>query len=102
MSALFIPTLSHWLHLNCWSGSLGRASYYVTPRVLEGQEDVPAEDRAVELFVEAWTGPLCYELSTAERTAVFPASETGLEDMRLWLEQNLSELDAAARGTETA
>ena len=89
MSALFIPTLSHWLHLNCWSGSLGRASYYVTPRVLEGQENVPAEDRAVELFVETWTGPLCYELSQMEAERTFPMSEEGRAEMKRWLEENV-------------
>lgn len=56
MSALFIPTLSHWLLGNRWSGSLGRASYYVTPRQRqEGEQTVD------EVYAEAWTGPICYE-----------------------------------------
>ena len=55
MSALFIPTLSHWLLGNRWSGSLGRASYYVTPRQRqEGEQTVD------EVYAEAWTGPICY------------------------------------------
>ena len=65
MSALFIPTLSHWLLGNRWSGSLGRASYYVTPRQRqEGEQTVD------EVYAEAWTGPICYEQCTPERTAV--------------------------------
>lgn len=92
MSAIFIPTLSHWQLGNSWSGSLGRASYYITPRSREeGEEKVP------ELFAEVWTGPTCYELSTAERTETFPVTEEGLEEMRAWLEGQLAELDRAAK-----
>ena len=92
MSVIILPTLSHWLLGNSWSGSLGRASYYVTPRTREeGEEKVP------ELFAEAWTGPICYELSEAERTCTFPVSEEGLVELRAWLEANLAELDRAAR-----
>ncbi len=91
MSALFIPTLSHWQLGNCWSGSLGRASYYVTPRTREeGDESIP------ELFAEVWTGPLCYELSQAEDSRTFPVTQEGLEEMTAWLEERLSQLDRAA------
>ena len=92
MSSIFIPTLSHWQLGNRWSGSLGRASYYVTPRQREeGEETIP------ELYVEAWTGPLCYELSTPERTSTFPVTEEGLVEMRAWLEEQLTELDRNAK-----
>ena len=77
MSALFIPTLSHWLLGNRWSGSLGRASYYVTPRQRqEGEQTVD------EVYAEAWTGPICYEQCTPERTAAFPVTEEGLAQLR--------------------
>lgn len=93
MSALFIPTLSHWQLGNCWSGSLGRGSYYVTPRQREeGEEKIP------ELYVEAWTGPTCYELSTPEVTGTFPVTGEGLTEMTAWLEKTLTELDRKARG----
>ena len=92
MGKLFIPTLSHWQLGNYWSGSLGRASYYVTPRKREeGDQVIP------ELFAEVWTGPTCYELSQAERTGSFPVSEQGLAEMALWLEEQLTELDGAAK-----
>jgi len=87
MSEIFLPTLSHWQHGNCWSGSLGRASYYATPR---------GEGGPTEIFVEAWTGPLCYELSQPQRTAVFPVSEEGLAEMNTWLMEVLEELRQAA------
>lgn len=91
MGVLFIPTLSHWQLGNSWSGSLGRGSYYVTPRKRqEGEEEIP------ELYVEVWTGPLCYELSEAERTGSFPVTEEGLAEMEAWLETQLTELDRAA------
>ena len=96
MGALFIPTLSHWQLGNPWSGSLGRASYHVTNRKREEERDGETV-KIPELFVEAWTGPLCYELSEAERTAVFPVSQEGIDGMRAWLEENLAELDAAAK-----
>lgn len=92
MSALFIPTLSHWLLGNRWSGSMGRASYYITPRQRqEGEQTVD------ELYVEAWTGPICYEQCTPERTASFPVTEEGLVQLRAWLEDNLAQIDQAAR-----
>ena len=92
MSRIYIPTLSHWVLGNRWSGSLGRASYYVTPRQRqEGEQTVP------ELYAEAWTGPVCYEQCAPERTASFPVTEEGLEQMRAWLEQALAQIDQAAR-----
>lgn len=92
MDALFTPTLSHWQLGNCWSGSIGRASYYITPRTREeGDEKIP------ELFVEVWTGPICYELSQAEITRTFPVSEEGLAQLHDWLAQTLTQVDAAAR-----
>lgn len=92
MSSIFIPTLSHWQLGNRWSGSLGRASYYVTPRQREeGGAKIP------ELFVEVWTGPSCYELSTPEVTCTFPVTDEGLSEMRTWLETQLTALDRKAR-----
>lgn len=93
MSVIFLPSLSHWELGNYWSGSLGRASYHVAPR---RRED--GEEKRPELFAEVWTGPLCYELSTPERTEVFPVTEEGLAALRAWLEENLAETDRAARG----
>lgn len=91
MSAIFIPTLSHWQLGNSWSGSLGRGSYYVTPRTRE-----EGEEKIRELFAEVWTGPACYELSQAEQTAAFPVTEEGLVTLRAWLEETLAEVDRAA------
>ncbi len=91
MSSLYLPTLSHWVLGNNWSGSLGRASYHITPRQREG-----GDDSGSELFAEVWTGPLCYELSTPEITGIFPVTEEGLEELRLWLEKQLTELDQRA------
>lgn len=89
MSALYIPTLSHWTLGNSWSGSLGRGSYYVTPKKTEEGEAC--------LFVEIWTGPTCYELSRAEETEQFPVTEEGLAAMERWLEARLTALDLRAR-----
>lgn len=91
MNTIFIPTLSHWLLGNRWSGSLGRGSYHVTPRRRE--EDGETRD---ELFAEVWTGPVCYEQSTVEATSTFPVTEAGLEELRGWLEEQLSALNRQA------
>lgn len=93
MDRIFVPTLSHWQLGNFWSGSFGRASYHVAPET--GEEG--GEGR---LFVQAWTGPGCYEISHAERTAYFPITEEGLAAMRAWLEENLAQIDAAARAEQ--
>ena len=47
--------------------------------------------------MDAWTGPICYEQCAEERTASFPVNEEGLVQMRSWLEDNLAQLDQAAR-----
>jgi hypothetical protein len=97
MDPLFIPSLSHWQLGNCWSGSIGRASYYVTPRTREeGEEKLP------ELFVEVWTGPTCYELSTAEITSTFPVTQEGLGQLHDWLLATLTQVDEKARETKNA
>ena len=71
---------------------MGRASYYVTPRQRqEGEQTVD------EVYAEAWTGPICYEQCTPERTAAFPVTEEGLAQLRTWLEDNLAQIDQAAR-----
>ncbi len=50
-----------------------------------------------EVYAEAWTGPICYEQCTPERTAAFPVTEEGLAQLRTWLEDNLAQIDQAAR-----
>ena len=79
---LFLPTMSHWQFGNNWSGTLGRACFWVTPE--EG-----------ELKAEVWTGPRCREEGEAEHTAQFPLDEAGLADLRAWLEARAGEIGRA-------
>jgi hypothetical protein len=95
MDPLFIPSLSHWQLGNYWSGSLGRASYHVTPRERED-----GDEKIAELYAEIWTGPTCYELSTAEITQTFPITQEGLGQLHDWLLQTLAQVDEAARQQE--
>lgn len=71
---IFLPTLSHWVHRNPWTGSLGPARFRVLPRKDEDLMDA-----------EVWRGPLNHDLSQILDTAPFPISEEGLEQLHRWL-----------------
>ena len=79
---IFLPTMSHWQFGNSWSGTFGRACFWVTPE--EGS-----------LNAEVWTGPRCREGGEAEHTARFPMEESGLEALRVWLEERSAEINRA-------
>ncbi len=75
MTPLYLPTLSHWVHRNPWSGSVAPlARYQVIPRK---EEDV--------MDASMWHGPLRFSLSEVTATAEFPISEDGIEALRQWL-----------------
>ena len=80
---LFLPTISHWQFGNNWSGALGRACFWVTPK--DG-----------ELEAEVWTGPRCREEGEAEHAAQFPLDEDGLTALRGWLILRAGEINEAA------
>ncbi len=86
---MYLPSLSHWENGNAFSGSLGRASWHARPE--EG------ENGAEELQAEIWTWPPCYEQAEMERTARFPLTREGLDAMGAWLEEELPQVDLAAR-----
>ena len=65
---------------------------YLNPKFPEGGQTLMDE-----VYAEAWTGPICYEQCTPERTAAFPVTEEGLAQLRTWLEDNLAQIDQAAR-----
>ena len=69
---IFLPTLSSMEYGNIWTGSRNNTRWKI----------VPAEG---VMAVELWRGPLCYECSQVERTAQFPISEEGIEQLRGWL-----------------
>lgn len=75
MDALYLPTLSHWLHRNPWTGSVAPlARYQVLPRK---EEDI--------MDASIWQGPLRFSLSEVSTTAEFPITEDGIESLRQWL-----------------
>ena len=71
---LYLPTLTHWLHRNQWTGSLGKAQYYILPR--------PDEDI---MDAELWLGPLSRPLCVVDVQASFPITDDGVEALRQWL-----------------
>ena len=82
---LFLPNLDYWRYGNKWTGSLGRASFFIDP--------------SDEHFsVEMWTGPLCHALCTVEQRAEFPLEEEGLQALRAWLLEEAEKINAANPG----
>ena len=88
MEELYLPTL-HWFAMkNSFSGSCGDFRFLAKPDVVMATpREVDFEASSIKC--EFWRGPLCYELSTIEQMKVFPLSEEGKENMRLWLQENI-------------
>ena len=85
---IFLPVL-HWFDANNeFTGSCGEFRFKVTPNVVmaTGKE---VDFASSTLVAEFWHGPFCYELSQVEGKKEFPMSETGKEELRLWLEENI-------------
>lgn len=73
---LYLPSLSHWLHRNQWTGSLGTAQYHILPR-----KDEDTMDASV------WVGPLNRQLSEISISANFPITDVGIQELGQWLTQ---------------
>ncbi len=72
---LYLPTLSHWIHRNPWTGSIAPyARYQILPRK---EEDI--------MDAQMWRGPLRYDLSEVVYAQQFPLSEAGIDQLRQWL-----------------
>ncbi len=83
MTEIYLPTLSHWVHRNPWTGSIANARYSVFPRAEEDLMDAAS-----------WVGPLNSTLSEMEQTAVFPISEEGIEELRAWIANQCDEINS--------
>ena len=71
-NTIFLPNVTSMQYGNVWTGSRKNARWRI----------VPAEG---EMAAEVWPGPLCYELSEVAKTARFPISPEGIEQLRDWL-----------------
>ncbi len=71
---LFLPTLPHWNYGNNWSGSLGKLRFFMT-----------TEQSSV--LVEVWDQDVCRELAQIRNSAQFELSQKGLDEIRVWLEE---------------
>lgn len=84
MTEIYLPTLSHWIHRNPWTGSIApHARYQVLPRK---EEDI--------LDATMWRGPLRLELSEPLTTAQFPISNAGIQGLKLWLAEQCDLLNS--------
>lgn len=86
----FLPSLTFFGYKNIWSGSIGRARYFITPNVTED---------ASALTVEIWEGPWEHRLSTIEDVAEFPLSQEGLEMIRDHITEWAGKINARPKRT---
>lgn len=78
---LFLPSPAHWTYGNNWSGSHGSTRFFVTTS-------------SDSMLAEVWNEDVCHELATILDQAEFPVSEEGVEQMRVWLTEQISMLGA--------
>lgn len=88
MTEIFLPVLHSFENNNIFTGSAGTLRFRVQPQiVMKTQKEVDVEASSVRC--EFWHGEYCYEKSTMEGERVFPLSEQGREELRLWLTEKL-------------
>lgn len=85
---IFLPTLLTFANNNIFTGSCGRLRFKIVPTVVMATpKEVNYEESSMRC--EIWHGEKCYELSDIEQEKLFPMSEEGREQMRIWLEANI-------------
>lgn len=88
MAELFIPTLHTFAMNNVFTGSCGSFRFRCEPHVeMATAKEVDFEKSTI--FVQYWHGLFCYEKSTMEGECTFPMSETGREEMIVWLKEHI-------------
>lgn len=88
MDELFIPTLHTFAMKNAFTGSAGMFRFRIVPNVqMKTAKEVDFDTSTMS--AEYWHGLFCYEKSEVEGKAVFPLTEQGREDMRLWLLESI-------------
>ena len=89
MSELYLPTLHSFAMKNTFTSSCGAFRFRAEPKVvkLEGSKEVDFTQSTI--VAEFWHGPFCYEKSEMEGKEIFPLSEEGRENMRIWLESHI-------------
>ena len=75
-SELFVPNIMSFQNDNTFLGSYQGLRFRLVP-------DIKADPQTIH--AECWNGPLCYELSTMDESAVFSLSEDGIAELTKWL-----------------
>ena len=76
---LFLPSLAHWTYGNHWSGSAAPVRFYITTS-------------KETMLVELWDEDVCHELAQVKLSAEFPVTQEGLDEMRVWLVEQIAAL----------
>ena len=88
MVDIYLPTL-HWFAMkNPFSGSCGELRFYIKPKV-EMASGKEVDFAASTLVAKIWHGPYCLEKSTVEEEKIFPLSEEGRTQLKVWLEASV-------------
>ena len=88
MDQIFLPTLHTFAMNNIFTGSCGLFRFRAEPRiVMATPKEVDFEKS--DIRAEFWHGLFCYEKSDIEGERIFPLTEDGRNEMRMWLESNI-------------
>ncbi len=88
MNEIFIPTLHTFAMGNTFTGSCGDLRFRIVPNVVKKTpKEVDMEQSSME--AEVWRGPFSYENSEVEARKLFAMSESGREELRRWLAENV-------------
>ncbi len=90
MTEIYLPTL-HWFAMsNLFTGSQGMFRFRAKPEVVMATaKEVDFEKSTIRC--EYWHGPLCYEKSEIEGMESFAMSESGRQQMKVWLEAHIDQ-----------
>ncbi len=85
-SGFYITNLHSWINGNAFYGSFQEMRFLIKPTaVVDKVTGDPLEGSKVEAFL--WKGEYCMEESEVLKTAEFPLSEEGHEQVIDWLEE---------------
>ena len=88
MTDLYLPALRYFENNNRFSGSYGMLRFMITPEVkMKNAKEVDLPASAI--IGELWHGQLCIEKSIIEKKQTFAMSDTGIIEIRQWLEENI-------------
>ena len=90
MADIFIPTLHTFAMNNTFTGSWGNLRFRMEPCVVKLEDnDKEVDFEKSTILVQYWHGPLCYKKSVMEGERIFPMTESGRLELKVWLEEQI-------------